>query len=401
MPNVAQLAPLVFWILIAITVLSALAAAIQKQWFDSSLASLVTLAFLLPYWIIDPSDSFAFVFRTSGIFAFTGLNLTLLIGPWSRFSKRILPLYKHRRHIGVTTFFLAWLHGSFILGSYFQYDYRIAFESPFTFFGVSALFILIMLAVTSFDKIQKKVTLKQWRVVHLLSLLAYIYLLYDFWKASEGSISLTHSFVILVFLLFWIAVSPWRVKESAYVLGWKRLHILVYIAYASVIVHVVSGPLSFAPQWMEVGFWAIIAITVGSHLTGHVMRIKEYREKKKNMRPHITESDKKYFLLDDISSFEEGSGRRFDIEGTDIAAFLQEGKVYAMSNICPHQGGPLCEGAIVKGFVECPWHQWQFGVKDGMSPKEFNDCIPYFDVIEKDGQAWMNLEDKNKDKDCH
>jgi nitrite reductase/ring-hydroxylating ferredoxin subunit len=28
----------------------------------------------------------------------------------------------------------------------------------------------------------------------------------------------------------------------------------------------------------------------------------------------------------------------------------------AIDNHCPHQGGPLGEGSIEKGWLRCPWH---------------------------------------------
>jgi nitrite reductase/ring-hydroxylating ferredoxin subunit len=41
--------------------------------------------------------------------------------------------------------------------------------------------------------------------------------------------------------------------------------------------------------------------------------------------------------------------------------------VQAVSNICPHWGGPLAEGKLLEGntVVECPWHASQFNMADG------------------------------------
>ncbi|MEM8997947.1 MAG: Rieske (2Fe-2S) protein, partial [Acidobacteriota bacterium] len=33
-----------------------------------------------------------------------------------------------------------------------------------------------------------------------------------------------------------------------------------------------------------------------------------------------------------------------------------EGTYGALDNRCPHQGGPLGEGSIEKGWLRCPWH---------------------------------------------
>ena len=36
------------------------------------------------------------------------------------------------------------------------------------------------------------------------------------------------------------------------------------------------------------------------------------------------------------------------------------GTYAALSNRCPHQGGPLGEGSIENGLLRCPWHGWDY-----------------------------------------
>ena len=64
-----------------------------------------------------------------------------------------------------------------------------------------------------------------------------------------------------------------------------------------------------------------------------------------------------------------------------IGVFNVEGRFYAVKNICPHQGAPLCEGTLsgtmlpagpqeytygLEGRVlRCPWHGWEFDVTTG------------------------------------
>lgn len=52
-------------------------------------------------------------------------------------------------------------------------------------------------------------------------------------------------------------------------------------------------------------------------------------------------------------------------DGTEIALFNVEGKIYAIDNSCPHMGGPLGEGELDGCVVTCPWHAWQFDVTSG------------------------------------
>ncbi|MDX1964460.1 MAG: Rieske (2Fe-2S) protein [Pirellulales bacterium] len=41
------------------------------------------------------------------------------------------------------------------------------------------------------------------------------------------------------------------------------------------------------------------------------------------------------------------------------------GVFYALDGVCPHQGGPLGQGRVTDCWVTCPWHGWQFDVRDG------------------------------------
>jgi nitrite reductase (NADH) small subunit len=48
-----------------------------------------------------------------------------------------------------------------------------------------------------------------------------------------------------------------------------------------------------------------------------------------------------------------------------IALFNVDGEFYAISDMCPHAGGPLSEGWVEDGEVTCPWHGWSFKLKSG------------------------------------
>ena len=48
-----------------------------------------------------------------------------------------------------------------------------------------------------------------------------------------------------------------------------------------------------------------------------------------------------------------------------VALFNVDGEVFALDGVCPHQGGPLGKGALQGCIVTCPWHGWQFDVRNG------------------------------------
>src|SRR5438552_3046660 len=72
------------------------------------------------------------------------------------------------------------------------------------------------------------------------------------------------------------------------------------------------------------------------------------------------------------------------LERHQIAVFLHEGRFTAISNICNHRGGPLCEGRVRGEFVMCPWHGWEYSVVTGKGPAGYDEeQVPSFAVEER------------------
>ncbi|MCY2950769.1 MAG: Rieske (2Fe-2S) protein [Planctomycetota bacterium] len=61
----------------------------------------------------------------------------------------------------------------------------------------------------------------------------------------------------------------------------------------------------------------------------------------------------------------EGRGKYVEIEGYQLAVFLDGGEAYVIDNRCPHAGGSLAVGDVEDGRAVCRWHQWAFGLKSG------------------------------------
>lgn len=87
----------------------------------------------------------------------------------------------------------------------------------------------------------------------------------------------------------------------------------------------------------------------------------------------------------------EDTGKLVEVDGRPIALFKVKGKVYAIDAVCPHAGGPLAEGGVHDGHVMCPWHGWEFNLKDGVCA--FNDSIkqPVFSVKEEGDEVYLRL----------
>lgn len=76
-------------------------------------------------------------------------------------------------------------------------------------------------------------------------------------------------------------------------------------------------------------------------------------------------------------------------KGLCLANF--EGKICALDNKCPHQGGPLGEGSIENGLLRCPWHGWDFHPCTGKAPG-FDDGVETFKVEERADGVYVGLE---------
>ena len=63
-----------------------------------------------------------------------------------------------------------------------------------------------------------------------------------------------------------------------------------------------------------------------------------------------------------------GAAKEVEHGGRIYALFNVEGRVTAIDGVCPHQGGPLADGALEGTMVTCPWHGWQFDVCTGKTP---------------------------------
>ncbi len=69
-----------------------------------------------------------------------------------------------------------------------------------------------------------------------------------------------------------------------------------------------------------------------------------------------------------MSELAPGTARMVEVNGKEVAVYNVDGKVYATTNVCPHQGGPLAEGMLEGTSIVCPWHAWAFDVCTGTSP---------------------------------
>jgi len=295
--------------------------------------------------------------RAFGTGAFLFLHIILSIGPLCRLNPRFLPLLYNRRHAGVTCFLLGLIHAALVIITYHAGSdtnpiLSIFVSSPITGsvsgvpfqpFGFLALVILFLMAATS----------------------------HDFWLANL----------------------------SAPV--WKSLHMLVYVAYALLVLHVTFGALQGegSPLYVAATAAGLVAV-LGLHLVAArkeraldnlcSSRRESARSENESQSGLTSAATDGYIDACAVAEIPENRARIVCLSDERVAIFKYDGKISAVSNVCQHQNGPLGEGKIVFGCITCPWHGYQYQPDTGASPPPFVEKVPTFNVRVKNGRVFVH-----------
>jgi nitrite reductase/ring-hydroxylating ferredoxin subunit/DMSO/TMAO reductase YedYZ heme-binding membrane subunit len=265
--------------------------------------------------------------RAFGSCAFLMLTFVLCIGPLARLDTRWLPVLYNRRHFGVMTAAVAGAHLWHVA------DYYAALSPtppavailagntsfwqvqgfPFELFGLLALSILIILAVTSHD--------------------------------------------------FWLSFLTPPV--------WKAIHMSVYLAYVAATLHIALGPLQ-ATTHPALAIAALGAVSLVGGLHWAASR-RDTAFEAANPAPAAGPA---WIDGGDPMTIPEKRARTVVMpDGSRVALFRYDGKLSAVTNACVHQNGPLGEGRIIGGKVTCPWHGFQYKAEDGCAPAPYTERI--------------------------
>jgi nitrite reductase/ring-hydroxylating ferredoxin subunit/uncharacterized membrane protein len=78
---------------------------------------------------------------------------------------------------------------------------------------------------------------------------------------------------------------------------------------------------------------------------------------------------------------------RVEVEGKKAMVVRHNGRIYAIAETCAHLGGPLAEGRLDEGSIECPWHGSRYALADGrilQGPSAY--AQPVFEVRVRGGK---------------
>ena len=326
----------------------------QKRIYDLTLLALLgsglAVFFAVSLWVSPNITAETLVIRGCSISAFLLLHLLLCIGPLSRLDRRFLPLLYNRRHLGVTIFGLGLIHAVFStfqfhalgnenplvsLWTAYQGDYvvraggRLSIAHfPFEPFGVVALMILTVMAVTS----------------------------HDFWLRHLGAVF------------------------------WKTLHLGVYAAYGLLVGHVGLGILQDERHWIYPSLLSLgFCVVTGLHLAAAWTESQRDRQKIELQVEGFSDAGP-------IEGIPESRARMLVVAGERVAVWRHRDLFHATSNVCRHQGGPVGEGRIVDGCITCPWHGWTYRPEDGCSPPPFQERLATHAVRVVDGHVWVAVQ---------
>lgn len=316
----------------------------QKKIYDTILIIFV-LAYLGLYiaftGVFNPElTAETMIIRATATLALLLLHIILAIGPLSRLNRKFLPLLYNRRHLGVTMFFIALIHGVFSILQFHSLgsknplislftsngSYNSLVNFPFQVLGFFALVILFLMAATS----------------------------HDFWLKN---------------------LSP-KV--------WKALHMMVYVAYGLVIMHVMLGIVQlesspFLYGLLMLGMMIIIALHFASSvLSGRGLDLKTQG----------------YYHACNVEDIQDDCAKIITLNGENIAIFKYDGKLSAINNVCKHQNGPLGEGKVIDGCVTCPWHGYQYEPHNGSSPPPFTEKVSTYELRLEGEKVFVNPESK-------
>jgi len=311
------------------------------DWIIFGFCLLYLITFIVLTAIFNPDYTFeTILIRSTSTLAVLLLHVILSIGPLARLNKNFFPLLYNRRHLGVTMFCISAVHGIFSIIQFHSlgnvspivslFTSNTNFNSvsgfPFQSLGFFALIILFLMAITS----------------------------HDFWLHN---------------------LSP-KI--------WKTLHMFVYLAYGLIVMHVMLGVIQYETHPVFVILISLGAVwLITLHLITGTKEVKKDKEK-------FSPAAEGFVYVGETNVFEEGRAKIFCVDKERIAVYKHENKLYAIHNVCKHQGGPLGEGKIVDGCITCPWHGYQYLPHNGQSPPPFKEKVSTYDVKVSEGKVFLN-----------
>ncbi len=109
----------------------------------------------------------------------------------------------------------------------------------------------------------------------------------------------------------------------------------------------------------------------------------------------------------DLDQLEEAKAKIVAVGSRSIGLIKANGKVYAVRNVCPHKGAPICRGQVrgtmlpsepatfIFGLenqvLQCPWHGWEFSLEGGGRLCEGAAKLTLYPVTVQENSVFLDL----------
>lgn len=117
-----------------------------------------------------------------------------------------------------------------------------------------------------------------------------------------------------------------------------------------------------------------------------------------------------------VDDFPQRGIRIVEADGVELGVCRWGESFYAVRNVCPHQGAPLCRGFLQSGLtarydtdgvsleavddepvILCSWHRWEFSLRTGQSAWDPHYRVKCYPVLVEAGRVLVQLRRSRRD----
>lgn len=130
--------------------------------------------------------------------------------------------------------------------------------------------------------------------------------------------------------------------------------------------------------------------------------------------------EKREVNIGPASAFGDPGRKVIEIDGVEVGVFKVQGEFRAWLNVCPHFGGPVCQGRIIpkvdediaddgksrglvfsttKVNIVCPWHAYEFDILTGRHHGNSRVRLRPVELKLVDGDVILMLPDRSANVD--